>query len=162
MVLVQRSQANLGLPTNWESNSSLPESGFDDEIALLSPIDPEGTLKTLYRPEAGRFVGDVDLHFDARKMLFSMPGENGRWQVFEMSMDGSGLRQLTGEQPDVDSYDACYLPDGRIVFTSTACFVGVPCVNGASHVANLYVMDADGRTSVSSASTRSTTGARPC
>ena len=55
------------------------------------------------------------------------------------------MRQLTGEQPDVDSYDACYLPDGRILFTSTACFIGVPCVYGSSHVANLYRMDADGR-----------------
>ena len=45
----------------------------------------------------------------------------------------------------MDSYDACYLPNGRIAFTSTAMFVGVPCVNGSAHVANLYVMDADGR-----------------
>ncbi len=45
----------------------------------------------------------------------------------------------------MDSYDACYLPDGRILFTSTACFVGVPCVYGSSHVADLYRMDADGR-----------------
>ena len=28
----------------------------------------------------------------------------------------------------VNNYDACYLPDDRIVFTSTAPFTGVPCV----------------------------------
>lgn len=30
---------------------------------------------------------------------------NGPWQVIEIRTDGSGLRQLTGEQPDVGSYD---------------------------------------------------------
>ena len=73
-----------------------------------------------------------------------MPGTNNRWQIFEIRADGTGLRQLTGREPDVDSYDACYLPSGKIVFTSTACFVGVPCVYGSSHVANLYAMDPDG------------------
>ena len=47
-------------------------------------------------------------------------------------------------EPDVDNYDACYLPDGRILFTSTAPFVGVPCVYGASHVTNLYLLERDG------------------
>ncbi len=144
LLLIKRSANNLGLPANWESNSSLGTTGFDNQIAVLSPVGPEGKLTTLYQPDRGRFVGDVDLHFDAQKLLFSMPGENNRWQVFEMAADGSGLRQLTGEQPDVDCYDACYLPDGKIIFTSTACYVGVPCVTGASHVAVLYVMDADG------------------
>jgi len=73
-----------------------------------------------------------------------MPGDNGHWQVFEIRSDGSGLRQLTGEQPDVDSYDACYLPNGKIVFTSTACFQAVPCTGG-DEIAVLYVMDPDGR-----------------
>ncbi len=146
LLLVKRGAGSpqLGLPRNWESNSSLAKTGYDDQIAVLSPIDPGGQITPLFQPANGEFVGDVDLHYDANRMLFSMPGDNGRWQVFEIHADGSGLRQLTGEQPDVDSYDACYLPDGRIVFTSTACYIGVPCVTGASHVATLYVMDADG------------------
>ena len=37
-----------------------------------------GRLTTLYRPAGGRFVGDVDLNFDADRLLFSMPEENGR------------------------------------------------------------------------------------
>jgi len=145
LLLIQRHQGNLGLPRNWESNSSLPKQSFDNRVAVLSPVRPEGDLTVLYQPEGGRFVGDVDLHFDATKMLLSMPGEHDRWQVFEMDATGSHLRQLTGEQPDVDSYDACYLPDGKVLFTSTACYVGVPCVTGASHVAVLYAMDGDGR-----------------
>ena len=91
-------------------------------------------------------MGDVDLHFDADRMLFSSLGTHGRWQVFEIRADGTGLRQVTpGDQPDVDNYDACYLPDGRIIFSSTASMAAVPCVNGSTLVANLYRMDADGR-----------------
>ncbi|MDP6547282.1 MAG: formylglycine-generating enzyme family protein, partial [Phycisphaerae bacterium] len=58
--------------------------------------------------------------------------------------DGKDLRQVTKSEPDVDNYDACYLPDGQIVFASTACFQGVPCVGGGNQVANLYRMNADG------------------
>ncbi len=147
LLLVKRAAnaPSLGLPRNWQSNSSLPRKGYNDEIAVHSVVDAESELTTLFKPTNGRFVGDLDLHFDADRMLFSMPGDDGRWQVFEIAADGSGLRQLTGEQPDVDSYDACYLPNGKIIFTSTACFVGVPCVYGSSHVANLYSMDGNGK-----------------
>ncbi len=146
LLLVQRGakSPSLGLPRNWQGNSSLAKTGYDDQIATLSPLDTDGELTTLYQPKKGRFVGDVDLHFDGQSMLFSMPGDNGRWNIFEIDSDGSGLRQITGEQPDVDCYDACYLPSGKIIFSSTASFVGVPCVYGSSHVANLYQMDADG------------------
>jgi len=147
LLLVKRGNKSpaLGLPRNWQSNSCLPKTGFDDEIAVLSPVRRDGEVTTLFAPPRDSFVGDVDLSFDAGRMLFSMVGDNGRWQVFEIGTDGKNLRQLTGEQPDVDSYDACYLPDARIIFTSTACFIGVPCVYGSSHVAVLYLMDADGR-----------------
>ena len=74
-----------------------------------------------------------------------MPNANGRWQVYELGVDGRGLRQVSSDDPaDVDNYDACYLPDGRIIFCSTRCFQGVPCVGGSDKVANLFIMDADG------------------
>ncbi|HYW81104.1 MAG TPA: hypothetical protein VE890_16095, partial [Thermoguttaceae bacterium] len=145
LLLVDRSANNLALPTNWQSNSSLNKTGHDNRIAVLSPVSPEGKLTTLWQPDDGRFVGDVDLHFDGRKMLFSMPGANGRWQIFEISSDGSDLHEMTTiNQPDVDNYDACYLPDERIIFNSTAPFIGVPCVRGSSHVTNLYLRAVDG------------------
>ena len=145
LLLVKRSVRSpaLGLPQNWQSNSSLPKTGYDDSIEVLSPVSPAGELATLYRPEPGRFVGDLDLDFSGEKLLFSMPGDNGRWQVFELRSDGSGLRQLTGEQPDVDSYDACYLPNGKILVCSTAYFNAVACTG--DHAAVLYLMDAAGQ-----------------
>jgi len=75
-----------------------------------------------------------------------MPGgDHGRWQIFEIKSDGTGLRQVSpGIHNDVDNYDACYLPDERIIFASTRCFQGIPCVGGSDAVANLCVMDAQG------------------
>ena len=144
LLFVKRSEKRLGLPQNWQGNSTIGGTGYDNEIALISMRDTAGAAKTLYRPEGSQFVGDVDLHFDGDRMLFSMPGSNGRWQVFEIKTDGTGLAQVTpGEDKDVDNYDACYLPDGRIIFCSTACYLGVPCVGGGDHVGSLYLLDAD-------------------
>jgi hypothetical protein len=148
LLVIRRSMGSpaLGLPQNWQGNCALPATGFDNEIAILSPLGPHGHLQTLYRPRESYFVGDLDLHFDADRLLFSSIGSRGRWQVFEIESDGKGLRQVTpGDQPDVDSYDACYLPDGRIVYASTASMAAVACVNGSTRVANLYRMNADGR-----------------
>ncbi len=134
---------DMGLPRSSFGNSSLPPGAYDDEIAILSPVSPDGKLTTLFKPPGNRFVGDVDLHFDAGRLLFSMRDERGLFQIHEVRSDGRGLRQVSrGDQPDVDSYDACYLPDGRIVFCSSACFQGVPC--NKSHVSVLYRMQPDG------------------
>ena len=146
LLLVKRSVSSprLGLPQNWQSNCVLPTSGFDDEIAVLANPAADGGLSTLYRPKGPHFVGDVDLHFDGERMLFSSVGENGTWQVFEVRTDGTGLRQVTPTLPDVHHYDACYLPDGAIIFSSTAFMAAVPCVNGSTRVANFYRMEPDG------------------
>ena len=146
LLVVKRGARKLGLPQNWQGNCAVSRTGYDNGITVLSPVRPGGSLSTLYKPDGGRFVGDVDLHFDADRMIFSSIGSHGRWQIFEMNADGTGLRQVTpGEYPDVDNYDPCYLPNGKIVFGSTRCFHGVPCVGGANTVANLHLMDADGK-----------------
>ncbi len=148
LLIVKRSARSprLGLPQNWQSNCVLPRSGFDDAIAFLDVRQPDAKLKRLYKPKKGSyFVGDVDLHFDGDRLLFSSIGSHNRWQIFEIGIDGKGLRQVTpGTYDDVDNYDACYLPDGRIIFSSTRTFAGVPCVNGSTRVANLFIMNADG------------------
>ena len=146
LLLVKRSvkSPRLGLPQNWQSNCVLPTSGFDDEIAVLSKFGNKGELSTLFRPSGTHFVGDVDLHFDGDRMLFSSVAENSTWQVFEVRTDGSGLRRVTPMLRDIHNYDACYLPDGAIIFSSTASIAAVPCVNGSTRVANFYRMEPDG------------------
>jgi len=143
--VIKRSEKQLGLPQNWQGNCTLPIRGYDNEIGVLSLA---GEYHTLYRPENGSFVGDVDLHWDADRLLFTMQGSHNRWQIWEMVFKDGGtyeIQQATaGEEPDVNNYDACYLPDGRIIFDSTRCFQGVPCVGGSDAVANLCTMKADG------------------
>lgn len=150
MVVVRRSDTSpaLGLPQNWQGNCSLPKGVYSNEIALLSWREQGANpWRTVFRAAPEAFAGDVDLNFDADKMLFSMPDRRGRFQIWEIAADGSGLRQVTpGEEADVDNYDACYLPDGRVVFASTACYHGIPCVFGGDSVANLCLLGEDGKT----------------
>ncbi len=142
-LLVIRRRGNLGLPQNWQGNCVMKGS-YDNEIAVLSPVRPDGELTTVYRPENNSFVGDVDLHWDAERMLISQKRDGNRYEVFEIGVDGTDLRQVTPSEPDVDNYDACYLPDERIIYDSTACLQGVPCVGGSNQVANLHIMNPDG------------------
>ena len=131
----------LGLPVNHNSIFSIRRTGYDNQIAVLQPVDPEGKLRTFYRPADDTFVGEVDLDFDGSRLLFTMP-ESDRWQVFQL--DGGGgrpVRITPDEDHDVDNYDASYLPDGRIVYCSTASYQSVPCWNGLHNVASLYLLD---------------------
>ena len=144
LLLVRRDARapRLALPANWQGNTDLPRNPYHDEIVVLSPVSPAGRLTTLFRPARPAFLTDVDLHFDADRLLFSLRADSGRWQLWETDLAGSAPRQLTpGDQPDVDNFDGCYLPDGNIVYSSTACMQGVPCVQGSSHVANLFLLD---------------------
>lgn len=142
LVVLKRKRGQLGLPTNHQCNTCLPQSGYDNELAILWLSQPN-RLTTLYRPDADWFVGEMDLNFAGDRLLFTMP--NGRtWQIHEIGVDGTGLRQVSREVPDVDNFDACYLPDGRIVFASTAYFTGVPCWHGRERACCLYLMNADG------------------
>ena len=134
-----------GLPINFQGNGHLREIAMDNEIAILSPVRPDGQLTTLYRPDKPVYVGDLKLHFDADRLLFSSVGSHERWQIFEIGTDGNQLRQVTrGTEDDVDNYDSCYLPDDRVLFASSICFQSVPCERRCDEVANFCVMDADG------------------
>lgn len=141
--VITRKTDKLGLPANYHSNSSISKSGYHNEIVRFS-IHGKTPEKTVFTPEKSRFVGDFCLHFDGDRMLFSMPSEKD-WQVFEVKLDGSGLRQISPDIKDgIDNYDACYLPNGEFLFTSTLPMVSVPCVAGGAHVANLVRLGKDG------------------
>ena len=134
---------SLGLPSNHECNSALAKTGYDNEIAVYPLRDLNGDLTTLCRPHHGGYVGEIDLHWDGERLLFTQSDAES-WKVWEMHTDGSCLRQVSQAPADVDCFDACYMPDGRIVFGSTACWQAVPCWHGRRKVTNLYVMNGDG------------------
>jgi formylglycine-generating enzyme required for sulfatase activity len=144
LLVLKRKRGQIGLPTNHQCNTTLKRIGYDNELALLAPVRPEGDLSTLYRPEQGRFVGEMDLHFDGDRLLFTMANDKN-WNIYEIDTRGHGLRRVNRNQDtDIDCFDACYLPDGRIVFASTAGYTSVPCWHGKERACSLYLMDADG------------------
>ncbi len=160
-LLMVRSKKGRRFPANWQTRASCdPAGNYDDALVVMSPLS-DGEVKVVYRPEGGKFVGDVDLHFDADRVLFAShrdmdqlsaaPGKGKGYAVFEMAIDPKTGEKRSDPRPvtpdmgsDIDCYDACYLPDERIIFASTAAYEGVPCVGGSDYVANLYRMNADG------------------
>ncbi len=137
---------NIGLPTNHECNASLQKLGWDNEIAVLEKTKAGRRLRTIYRPEGGGYVGEIDLHPSAEKLLFTR-SDGGSWKVCELSLREGGAaapRQVSRMPSDVDAFDGCYVPGGRIVFCSTASFQSIPCWHGQRRVSSLYSMKHDG------------------
>ncbi len=143
VLLVKRHVKNLGLPVNFHGLSFERRDGYDNEIVTLSL--KEGTMQPIWRPGKDAYVGEVDLHFDGRRLMFTTLDANQRYQIHEINADGTGLRQISkSDHADIDSYDSIYLPDERIIFSNTSGFHGVPCHDGKGDVANLHMMNPDG------------------
>ena len=145
-LLFVRRKGPWGLPQNWQGDSSIARLGYDTAISTLSPIEPRGALSEVFARQ-GPFIGDLDLSFEGDRMLFSMVATDGPqvFSIYEVRTDGTGLRQVTtSPYPDIDDYDACYLPDGDLIFCSTRSYGAVPCTGG-DHVGLLYRCDSQGR-----------------
>ena len=99
-----------------------------------------GELKVLLDDPKGG-VRDPQVHYDGQKILFSYrKGGTHPFHLYEINVDGSGLKQLT-DGPD-DDIEATYCPDGSIVFCSSRCRRFVNC--WYTRVAALYRCDGDG------------------
>jgi hypothetical protein len=87
-----------------------------------------------------------DLSFDARKALFCMKvgeeGDQASFHLFEINLDGTGLRQLTSS--DYDDLDPIYLPNGKIMFSTSRGNTYIRCMP-ESNAYPLARCDADGR-----------------
>ncbi|NUQ65628.1 MAG: PD40 domain-containing protein [Pirellulales bacterium] len=108
----------------------------------LKTFDPAtGAVGTLLDLPEG-VVRDPDVRFDGRKILFSMRRNAADdYHLYEIRADGSGLTQLTFGSGTTD-IDPLYLPDGRVLFTSTR--EPKYCMCNRHIMGNLFVMDADG------------------
>ena len=101
-------------------------SGFKSDTPALRCLTPEWPTGNFLRP---------DLSYDGKRVLFAycrhhphladvkdktakdeLP-EDSFYHIFEMNLDGSGVRQLTRGR--YDDFDARYLPNGDLVFLST-------------------------------------------
>ncbi len=129
-----RDDLTRSLTENWLGNPSI-KGTFDNRIMLFNRED--GTQSVLYEPDDGAYIGELDLHYNADRLLFTK-----NHALHEIRVDGGEPRRVIVD--DIDSADACYLPDGRIIFHSSAFNQGVPCIYGSAPVQNLHLADADG------------------
>jgi hypothetical protein len=68
------------------------------------------------RELTGKFSG-LELSWDGTELLFAATTTNEVWHIFKFHLATQQLTQLT-DGPE-DDFDPCFLPSGRIVFTST-------------------------------------------
>ena len=110
--------------------------------------------------EAGTF-DRYDLSFDAKRIVFAWKkAQNRGYRIYEVNLDGSGLKQLTFDAPNeaelrkdtiashrqTDDMDPVYLPDGGIAFISTRCEYGTLCdTPDVLTTAIMHRMDGDGK-----------------
>ena len=120
-----------GFASNWGGPNHI-----GNELVTLSPVKPDGQIAVVYK---GSGISDMDLSADATKILFSE-----RERIHEVNVDGTGHRQITTHtDPHTRHYDACRMPNGTIMFVSTACEQAVPCT-GEWYVGNMHVINDDG------------------
>jgi hypothetical protein len=95
------------------SVESLTDSGFTGPGSFLRPALSYDAKKILFAwcRHYPALAGEKD------KLNKANVPEDAFYHVYEMNIDGSGVRRLT--QGKYDDFDARYLPDGRIVFLST-------------------------------------------
>ncbi len=121
-------------------------SGVGDGLVVLDSWkqQPRETVLLKDQLPAGSVL-HPDLSFDAQRILFSYCDHTPtnptrrRFFVYEIGVDGSGLRHVTGTELDsldgshgrdtvlIEDWDACYLPDGGFAFVSTRNQGGVRC-----------------------------------
>ncbi len=120
---------------------------------------PDGSVTDL---TAGTSLYDVqqpDVSFDGTKVVFSaVTGQDEQWHLYEIGLDGTGLRQITFDDRDIEipedprdpgrtelmfsrygDFGPAYLPDGRIIFVSTR-YMTLSGSCGQRGL-NLYVLD---------------------
>ncbi len=132
---------SIGMPgNNWSSMYSAGRIGQDGEIVELSGLRGKVQSRTVYKPERRVNIADLQMHWNADKLLFSSLDAGNRWQVYEVGIDGTGFHQkIEVNEPDLEFCDANYLPDGRVIASSNIGYQGVPCVSGDDEVGNLSI-----------------------
>ena len=126
---------------------------------------PDGRVTEVVPQLRGGVFDRYDLSADGQRVVFAYKASPQKaFRLYEVNVDGTGLRQLTFDPPDEaprvalyrqsgasywhlsDDFHPCYLPDGGIVFASARCQRGVLCDQSGRLAVNvLYRMDGDGR-----------------
>ena len=130
----------LGTPySNWSSQGDVPRKGFNASIVEINDIGNKQNTREVYRADVGGPISDMRLHWDAQRVIFAQPrAKDALINVHELNLkDGKVKELIECEEPDLDFFDATYLPDGRIIANSNIGYNGVPCINGSDSVSNM-------------------------
>ncbi|MHC4482373.1 MAG: HzsA-related protein [Planctomycetota bacterium] len=111
-------------------------------LLLLNGLHPGGKVRKLAPQRPGSFWRP-DLSFDAKKVLFCYKAHDEKsFHLYEINIDRTGLQQLTFG--DYDDIDPIYLPDGRIMFSSTRANTYIRCMP-YTYCYVLALCDGDGK-----------------
>ncbi len=125
---------------NWSNQESARRVGYDSEIAVLSNYRNGTKVRTVYTPAEGSPIADLRMHWDGTRAMFTGIQEDGRWNLYEAALDGSGAKKMLEiPEDDIEFYDGTYLPDGRVIAISNIGYQGVPCVSGNDPVGNMVL-----------------------
>jgi hypothetical protein len=128
-----------------------PNSNKYTPGGALKLFNPKtGKTAVLFDPGPESLVRDPEIHFDGRKIIFSMrKSKDENYSIYELEVDvengfsivQGSFHRLTSESEATD-IDPLYLPDGKIIFSSTR--EPKYCHCNMNIMANLYRMDGDG------------------
>jgi hypothetical protein len=132
--------ANIGYFCDDHRQKAYSGNGAPAEGRLMK-LDLASGEATVLLDAQGGSIRDPQVHYDGTKAIFAyLKAGTDHYHLYEIQLDGSGLRQLT--DGPYDDYEPAYLPDGGIVFVSTRCRSWVAC--WMTQVGVLYRCDADG------------------
>jgi len=139
-IIVEEETTEAIVFVKMKGEESLNRSWAEGNLYKLSPISPDGVVTPITN-FTGASISDPCVSFDGRRILFSMrPPTGGNRNIYEINADGTGLRQVTGGGGH--DFDPQYLPDGRIMFTSSRARHMDEYNHSPSE--NLYTCNADG------------------
>ncbi len=114
--------ANFGYYAQDENTFPFP-LGSGAEMQILNV--ETGDVRTIFKDEHGS-MRDPQIHYDGQKLVFSyLPAGKRHFNLYEINLDGTGLKQLTFG--DWDDIEPTYMPDGDIIFCSSRSKRWVQC-----------------------------------
>ena len=129
--------ANFGYYAHDENHFPFP-LGAGSWLNILT-VDT-GDVRTIFKDEKGT-IRDPQIHYDGKRIVFSyLPEGKRHFNLYEINMDGTGLRQLTFG--DWDDIEPTYTASGEIIFCSTRCKRWVQC--WLTQVATLHACGPNG------------------
>ena len=130
-------------------------------LCVLKGLQGDGQVREILTGDmAAGGIGRPDLSFDGRRVVFphaaprrpataygyGVHGARGgscyAYDICEVGIDGSNPRRLT-DTPEIEDTEPCYLPGGRIAFTTSREGRYVQCGDWAL-VCGIFSMNADG------------------